>query len=67
MLSARESGAFLKGDERILGDSDFVKSALRAAEDDFEIKTGTTWTRLIWIEWFRLLPGFLISSLRMSR
>lgn len=37
--SAKEAGVFLKGDERILGDSDFVESALSAAEDDFEKKS----------------------------
>jgi len=31
-------GAYRKGDERILGDSDFVKSVLAQAKEDFERK-----------------------------
>ena len=37
--SAREAGVFLNSDERILGDSDFVDSALQAAEEDLETKS----------------------------
>lgn len=37
--SAREAGIFLNSDERILGDSDFVDFALRAAEEDLERKS----------------------------
>jgi len=37
--SAKEAGIFLKSDERILGDSDFVESALSAAEDDLVKKS----------------------------
>lgn len=36
VLSARRAGAFLKSDERILGDSDFVERVLRAAEEHFD-------------------------------
>ena len=34
----RRIGAYRKGDERILGDSDFVKSVLAQAKEDFERK-----------------------------
>ena len=34
----RRIGAYRKGDERILGDSDFVKSFLARAKEDFERK-----------------------------
>ncbi|MBJ6749416.1 transposase [Geomonas anaerohicana] len=37
--SAREAGIFLHNDERILGDSDFVDSALQIAEEDLERKS----------------------------
>jgi putative transposase len=37
--SAKEAGVFLQSDERILGDSDFVAQALKAAEDDLEKKS----------------------------
>lgn len=37
--SAKEAGIFLQSDERILGDSDFVVSALDAVEDDLEKKS----------------------------
>lgn len=36
--TAAESGLFLKSDERILGDSDFVEIALGAAEEEFDKK-----------------------------
>ena len=39
LRSAREAGIFFKSDERILGDSDFVEQALRAAEEDLERKS----------------------------
>ena len=38
VLSAREAGIFLKSDERILGDSDFVEEMLRLAEEEMERK-----------------------------
>lgn len=41
LRSAREAGMFFESDERILGDSDFVGSALQAAEDEFEKRTST--------------------------
>ncbi|HFQ81857.1 MAG TPA: transposase [Desulfobacterales bacterium] len=34
----RKAGVRIKGDERILGDSDFVKKVLKAAEEEFEEK-----------------------------
>ena len=34
----RRIGAYRKGDERILGDSDFVKSVLAQAKENFERK-----------------------------
>jgi putative transposase len=37
--SAKEAGIFLKSDERILGDSDFVEFALSASKEDFERKS----------------------------
>lgn len=37
--SAREAGVFLNSDERILGDTDFVDSALQAAEEELERKS----------------------------
>lgn len=37
--SAREAGIFLNSDERILGDSDFVGFALKAAEEDLETRS----------------------------
>ncbi|GFO68351.1 hypothetical protein GMLC_19300 [Geomonas limicola] len=37
--AAREAGIFLNSDERILGDADFVDSALQASEEDLERKT----------------------------
>lgn len=39
LRSAREADMFFESDERILGDSDFVGSALQAAEDEFEKRT----------------------------
>ena len=35
---SRRIGAYRKGDERILGDSDFVKTVLAQAKEDFERK-----------------------------
>lgn len=37
-MSARESGVFLKSDERILGDSDFVENLLRSANEELDRK-----------------------------
>ncbi|WP_274427879.1 hypothetical protein [Desulfosarcina sp. BuS5] len=34
----RKAGIRVKGDERILGDSDFVENVLKAAEEEFEQK-----------------------------
>ena len=39
VLSAREAGIFLKSDERILGDSDFVEEMLHLAEEEMERKS----------------------------
>lgn len=36
VVSARRAGTFLKSDERILGDSDFVESVLNTAEEQIE-------------------------------
>lgn len=36
--SAREAGVFLKSDERILGDSDFVENVLHSADEEMERK-----------------------------
>jgi len=36
LKALRRIGAYRKGDERILGDSDFVKSVLAQAKEDFE-------------------------------
>lgn len=36
VVSARSSGIFLKSDERILGDSDFVERILESAEEEME-------------------------------
>ena len=38
LKALRRIGAYRKGDERILGDSDFVKSVLAQAKEDFERK-----------------------------
>lgn len=38
VVSAREAGVFLKSDERILGDSDFVEDVLHLAEEELERK-----------------------------
>jgi REP element-mobilizing transposase RayT len=38
LKTLRRIGAYRKGDERILGDSDFVKSVLAQAKEDFERK-----------------------------
>jgi len=38
LKALRRIGAYRKGDERILGDSDFVKSVLSQAKEDFERK-----------------------------
>ncbi|WP_035497722.1 transposase [Citrifermentans bremense] len=38
VVSAREAGVFLKSDERILGDSDFVENVLHLAEEEMERK-----------------------------
>jgi hypothetical protein len=37
-LTCRHAGAFLKSDERILGDSDFVEAVLGAAVEQIEEK-----------------------------
>jgi putative transposase len=39
VMSARESGVFLKSDERILGDSDFVENLLRSADEKLDRNT----------------------------
>lgn len=39
ILSARRAGAFIKSDERILGDSDFVEAVLNAAKEQIERET----------------------------
>ena len=39
ILSARRAGTILRSDERILGDSDFVESVLKAAEERVERET----------------------------
>ena len=39
LATAKEAGLFLKSDERILGDSDFVESALTAAKENLEKKS----------------------------
>ena len=39
ILSARHAGTNLRSDERILGDSDFVESVLKAAEERVERET----------------------------
>jgi hypothetical protein len=46
LRSARDAGMFFESDERILGDSDFVGSALQLAEDDFEKRTLDTTERM---------------------
>ncbi len=43
LLTAQRAGVFLKSDERILGDSDFVEAVLGAAEEQIEKKT--VWER----------------------
>lgn len=39
LRSSRDADMFFESDERILGDSDFVRSVLQSAEDDFERRT----------------------------
>lgn len=39
LQAARENGIFLKSDERILGDSEFVETVLRAADEELEMKS----------------------------
>ena len=35
-MVAKDASSYIKGDERILGDSDFVESALKAANENME-------------------------------
>jgi REP element-mobilizing transposase RayT len=54
IIMAREAGVFLKSDERILGDSDFVEKVLHSADEEFERKElyrnqGVDLEKLSWI------------------
>lgn len=69
LKTMRKMKQHLKGDERILGDSDFVESVLRQAQEDFEhhyrlIASGYTLDTIIdrVADIFELTPKLIISS-----